>query len=286
MIYRWLKHNAFSANQSRPFQLRIIFPWLKIIFGYFDLRPNLKKAKIKLFKKAKGSNLPKIGYIHVPKTGGSYVASLESDFPHISFSHVVVRTDRSDKWCPIGLTPIHPKKIEGYYIFATVRNPLLMLISYYHHVLGNEGFNKSKHLYDYDVANKGFEHFVNTIITREDKWPSKKFLFPNLFDQEGRIVVDWVNRNETLDLDLKKLLNRFDLQHQIKERKRVAKKRVNNEYYSKELLEKVCKVYAREMKIFGYDGYKIIDPLAELKNFKSSNIKYLYSEDKVEGLTL
>lgn len=275
MIHKWLKHNTFHSEDNRKLL------YLKLLFGMLEIRPNLIIEKIKIQRKAKDMKIPLIGHIHTPKTGGTYTNYLRTSFPHVNFSHVVVRTDRSDKWCPIGLVPINPKKIAGYYIFSTVRNPLLFLISYYHHVLGNMGSDNIVH-YDYENALKGFDNLVNVIITRDDKWPSKKFLFPNLFDQNGNIVVDWINRNETLDNDLKLLLEKYDVEHKPQERQRVSQKKEPKEYYSKDLLEMVLKTYDREMKLFGYKDFENIEPKVNLKDFKSSNIKYDFVSDKLE----
>jgi hypothetical protein len=272
MIYKWLKHNAFKGDSYRRFS------WLRVVFGFLDFRPNLIRRKIELTKDIRGSNLPKIGHIHVPKTGGSYTGSLRKQFPHVSFNHVVVRSDRSDSWCPVGMTPISPKKIKGYYIYSTVRNPLLFLISYYHHVLGNKGFENTNH-YDYLEAVKGFENLVNVIISRESIWPSKKFLFPNLFDQSGNIVANWVNRNEVLDEDLSNLLNSFHIHHVPIEKKRVSKKNPPESYYSTELLDKVEETYKREIEFFGYKGFGFNEPPINLHEFKNSKLKYFYQTD-------
>lgn len=276
-MYKWLKYNSFSGDQNRT------FPWVRALLGYLDIRPNLIKEKRKLDNRLKSIELPRIAHIHTPKTGGTYTNHLKEYFPHLNFSHVVVRQNRSDKWCPVGLTPIHSNKIKGYYTFATVRNPLLFLISYYHHVLGNKKFENVNH-YDYQNAQKGFEYLVNVILSREDKWPSRKFLFPNLFDQSGNIVVDWVNKNETLDDDLKQLLIQFDFVHKPQKKQRVAIKKPYEEYYSQSLFDKVCKAYEREMTLFGYDGYESYDPKVDMHKFKVNKISYKYDTDELSWL--
>jgi len=272
IVYKWLEHNGYRGEHNRRLSS------LKILFGFFDIRPNLFIEKIKNSVRAKKQNIPLIGHLHTPKTGGTYVNHLMDNFPHVNFSHVVVRETRNDKWCPVGLVPIKPNKINGYYIFATVRNPLEFLISYYHHVLGNMGSDNIEH-YDYEEAQKGFENLVTIIINREDKWPSKKFLFPNLFNQDGHIVVDWVNRNETLDDDVSSLCSKFGLVHIPKAKKRTSNKNKSEQYYTQELLNKVSKTYWREMDLFGYENFNIKIPKVNLYSFKTSNLRYDYLTD-------
>ncbi len=275
MINKWLKYNAFQGEQNRS------LPWLRVLFGIIDFRPNLMITKYKYEKKIKKLKVERLGHIHIPKTGGSYLNSLsDNEFLHLNFNHVVVRDDRSDELCPIGLTPIKKQKLEGYFLFSTVRNPLTFLISYYHHVKNFGDYINSKN-YDYEDAQKGFKHLVLKIINRTDKWPSRNFLFPQLFNDKGEIVVDWINKNETLDNDIKELATKFDIKIPTKKESiRVSPKKISNEeYYDQELLKLVLNIYSREMNLFGYDRFKTVDSTIDLRNFKNSNYNYDYKND-------
>jgi hypothetical protein len=271
MIPKWLIHHAFYSDEERSYKT------LRVLFGILDFRPRLFKEK----RKWAGEKLEKIGHLHTPKTGGNYVSQFKNEFPHINFSHVVVRTNRGDQWCPVGLNPIHPNKIKGFYIFTTVRNPLTFFISYYHHVLGHDIYHNKNH-YDYPYAVKGFDVLLNEVLNREDKWPSKKFLFPNLFDQQGNPVANFVLRTEELDKDLTKITTKFGYSIAKKERKRQAKKKgTSDSYYSEKLFNKVVQTYAREMKLFGYDGFETVEPRVNLHEFQESGLKYDYLTDKL-----
>jgi hypothetical protein len=272
MFSKWMIHRAIYSDKKRS------MPWLRLIFDKFDIKPNLYIKKRELLKHYRETDIPLIGHIHVPKTGGTYTSSLQNVLPHINFSHVLVRNDRSDKYCPVGFTPIAPKKVNGFYLFSNVRNPLTFLISYYHHVKGFVGYKNPNH-WDYEYAQQGFDYLVKIVLNRTDKWPGRKFLFPQLFDQEGICIIDRINRTETLDEDLKSLCKEFGLEFKSKERKRVApKKKTPEEYYSNVLYDEVVNVYSREMQMFGYEGFDLQTNEYQSKN--NFTLIYDYARDE------
>lgn len=277
VLPEWLIHNACNADQNRKAVV------LRLLAGLIDFRPRLRDQKKKLFKRIHRADIPPIGHIHIPKTGGSFLSEQIERVPFISFNHVLLRERRSDKWCPVGLTPISYKKTEGFYLFSTVRNPLTWLISYYHHVRSFGDHVNQRH-YDYKLAQQGFETLIEAIITRESPWPSKKFLFPQLFGQKNEPVIDWVNRNESLTDDLEAMFAQFSVDFDVDSaRVRSAPKtKLDQDYYSDELLHRVCRTYRREMEIFGYDKFSSINPSVDLKKFKSSGLTYNYQTDVIE----
>lgn len=270
---RWMQYHAFFSNKYRS------YPFLRLINDYIHLNPKLKVDKIFYYLKCKYKKYPLIGHIHVPKTGGSYTTTLQKSLPHINFSHVVIRNDFSDKYCPVGLRCAKPESIKNFFIFSNVRNPLNFFVSYYHHVLGFGQHTNVNH-YDYKNASKGFDYLINAILNRDDKWPSRKFLFPQLFDQEGKLIVDWINRAEYLDDDLKKLCEYFGYSYNPKQKVRVApKEKSYKDYYNNSLKNRVLDHYNREIEMFGYslsDGHDIIKIFQPTDK---SNIKYFYTKD-------
>lgn len=258
--------NSFLVNSSR----------------YLDLRPRLMHIKLQTLVRRLRLGTPKVGHVHIPKTGGTYTNTLNITLPHVNFSHIVCRDVRSDEYCPVGLSPINKTKLRDYFLFSNVRNPVTFLISYYHHVIGFEGYINSNH-YDYQNAKKGFDYLVHSILDREDTWPSRKFLFPMLFDQEGDLIVDWINRNECLDDDLASLATRFNCKFERREKARSAPKKSDNplDYYSEDTLKNVLEFYSREMSLFGYTADGLIQPLFHLPETDKSALKYDYVSDSL-----
>jgi hypothetical protein len=164
-----------------------------------------------------------LAYIHIPKTGGTYLVQGESDrhsvLPVHDLGHMYV-VDGKKVFSPI----YHPhsphlyyrmtiplSKIQKYVVLSTVRNIFSWLVSYAWHAGGwNPKYNNPNH-YDYAHANKSFEYLVKTIADRDDIWPNRKFIFCQLFCSNGQLIADWISRNESLDADLELLAQEHGL---------------------------------------------------------------------------
>ena len=217
----------------------------------------------------------------MPKTGGTYTSSLTSVPDHINFSHVVIRDSRDDLACPVGLMPISSAAVEGFFLWSNVRNPLRFLVSYYHWAKGF-GPNSNTTHYDYAPAQQGFDYFLKTITSRDHSWPSRRFLFLNLFDHHAQCAVSWVNRMEQLDEDMAKISARFGIRYEPKSRQNVSPRETRDEdYYSEELLALASETYSREMWLFGYDGFDKTKPAVDLQPVERSRIRYDYRTDEL-----
>jgi hypothetical protein len=282
IIPKWIIHHVFYSSEKRT------LPYMRLLFCMFDFRPNLIKERFLFRRRQQKENIPLIGHIHVPKTGGTYTNSLQETLPHINFSHVLVRSTQADYSCPVGLTTIKKNKLNSFFLFSTVRNPLSFFVSYYHHAQGFGNYVNRNH-YDYAAAQKGFDYLMQTIMNRSDKWPSRKFVFPQLFDQDGKCIIDWVNRNETLDADLNALCEYFGLNFSPGSKQRVSPKNKRwEEYYSDKLLHEVSLLYSREMKLFGYSGPDVVMPYIQTMPMQKARVTYKYVPDElvIDGLIL
>jgi len=208
----------------------------------------------------------KMAYIHIPKTGGSYLGQLESDLKSvISSTYFLGHTYVVDKagvpnpiYYPRDLK--HSKKnvillraIERYLVVSTVRNIFDWLVSYAGHAGGwNSRYRDIEH-YDFEAANKSFDFLVKTIANREDLWPNRKFIHCQLFCNNGQLVSDWINRMETLDDDLVALAAMAEVTHNPRPKQRVGNRRDYRKYYTDSLVELVYETWGRELKLFGYD---------------------------------
>jgi hypothetical protein len=273
-VPRWMIHHAYQADQKRS------VPWLRLLLDVCDLHPRQAREKLLIRLAARKLGIPRLGHIHIPKTGGTYVRAIKSSLPHVDFSHVVVRKNRSDKYCPLGLTAISPRKVRGYTLFSNVRCPARFFVSYYHHVIGFNEFTNNRH-YDYCLAQKGFVPFLQTIMEREDPWPSRKFLFPQLFAEDGTCIVSCINRAETLDRDLARLCREYGLTFRPVERRRASPRADYSTYYTRPLMSSLEKTYWRENLLFGYSGLEVCHPPVELALPVREYVAYDYAEDVV-----
>ncbi len=233
----------------------------------------------KIFRRKKG-----LGFIHVPKTGGTYLIQRESDCrpviePLRYFGHCCVVTKIPSRiYPPMGYRPnyvIAKSEVERYFIFSTVRNPFSFLVSYYHHAGGHSPKYNDKQHYDYLLCQNSFDYFVKTVAERYEPWPSRKFIHAQIFCDDGSMIVDWINRQETLDNDLSKMAIHVNASYEQKLSQRVVVKDDYRKYYSDELIDIVNETWRREMHIFGYD---FNGPVAD------GNYYYLYIPKKQKNL--
>ena len=239
----------------------------------------------------------KLAYIHIPKTGGTYLAQLESDFkPVISSTYYLGHSYVVDT---VGVpNPIyyprdlkHSKRvillrnIERYTVVSTVRNIFDWLVSYAGHAGGwNPQYRDPEH-YDFEAANKSFDFLVKTLANREDLWPSRKFIHCQLFCNNGQLVTDWINRAETLDEDLATLAAVTELKHNPRSKQRLGNRRDYRKYYTDSLVDLVYETWGRELRLFGYDFersrissdklYRAIDSTTK------ESIRYFWSDDEL-----
>jgi len=246
------------------------------------IKPNLNKSSIPAF-------------IHVPKTGGSYLGQREtSKDPVLSpiryLGHTYVVTDDAHK-NPIYQVPpydwdnhvINYSKINKNIIFSTVRNPFSWLVSY----AGHSGVWETKYLdtnhYDYKIAQKGFEYLIKTIANREDIWPCRKFLFFQFFDSSGKFILDNLLYNKTLNDDLEEFAKSNGFKYAKKPNQRVGKKVDYREMFSDELVELVSKTWQRELDLYGYsfEGVKAAMISKKVTAEQRKALNYNYITDKL-----
>ncbi len=216
-----------------------------------DLHPRrwIAFARASLHARLAGKRV--VVFVHIPKTGGTYVKTCFPENGFVTLGHALLREDLSDDFVPKGLVGTRYRPHPNHCLFATVRDPVTFFRSYYHHVIGHGHYHNRDH-YDFKAASKGFDYLMRAIMDRDDAWPSRKFLYPQLFDQSGRLIVSWINRIEMLDADMAAFMETLGYPYVPAERKRSAPVSVLTDYYSDELLQQVESLYGRERDLFGY----------------------------------
>ena len=109
---KWLSHVIHNSKSN----LSLYEKSYRYIIDATDINPGIILNKIRLIQNCKHQTIPKIGHIHIPKTGGTYSNTIRDSMPHVNFTHIVLRRNRSDKYCPIGLQPTNPRNVKDYFI--------------------------------------------------------------------------------------------------------------------------------------------------------------------------
>jgi hypothetical protein len=288
------KNNFDQKSMSQPTYLLVPYKG-----GTYITRSTLKnkvRKQINNFLYRQVST-PQLAYLHIPKTGGTYIAQSESNripvlMPICYLNHAYV-VDRYGVANPLYYSydqeneklVILLSELKQYTVFATVRNIFSWLVSYAWHAGGFNPKYKNPDYYDFDAANKGFDYLVKTIANRDDIWPNRKFIFCQLFSNNGFLVADWINRTETLDDDLKALASINNIAYNPRTKQRIGHKTDYREYYTESLIDLVYATWGRELRLFGYDFDGIMTSSNVLykgvSENEKENIQYFWNEDKL-----
>ena len=206
---------------------------------------------------------PRAHFVHIPKTGGTFVLQLENEgqavvFPMRPLGHATL-VDQDwellrDVPAPFGEAQAIPvSEVDNQIVFSNVRSIFPFLVSYLHHAAGHIGKYRNTHHYDFSIANRGFDYLVRTISDRESIWPSRKFVHYQLFSQpSGLSVMDWINCTASLDRDLREMAQYFGLGHRAGKPQRQGPRTDYRSYYSDALIDLVSETWKREIALFGF----------------------------------
>jgi len=141
-------------------------------------------------------------------------------------------------------------RFEDYFKFAFVRNPWDRLVSCWHNkVLDSNIFNFSRE----ELADmQEFSNFVEYVEHLDiERCNHHIRLQTKLIDLNQ---VDFLGRFENFEQDLRFVIERLNLDQTEIPHKNVSKKRTNyREYYNDDLIEKVGKIYRRDINHFRYE---------------------------------
>ena len=197
-------------------------------------------------------------FVHIPKTAGTSIHTALGDLPRKPFEG----RRRSQK--------IHKhtraaeiRRVVGddvwsrYFVFAFVRNPWDLMASSYRWWL--EKADRFPELAEHRQAigeMEGFSAFLKSHYGRE--WINE--FQGNMLDwlegegrDEGRIIVDFVGRVETIDADWRTICERGNLPFRPLPHENITQRGSYRDLYDDEARALVAERFAREIARFGYE---------------------------------
>jgi len=204
-------------------------------------------------------------FIHIPKNGGSYIATILAE--NYGFKNYYLKRPDHREFC-IGIDKSvdkHENKIHGtliyyktspqlnrimnmnekkwnsYFIFTFLRNPYDRIVSGWNYV------NK------YNIP---FDKFINIKYNANsyDYWHVFMSQRRHIIDNNGKIRIDYLGKFENMESDLKVILNKLDFQIIHKPFKKNSKKHNDYKTYynNNTIIEKVNNLLKEDLENFDY----------------------------------
>jgi hypothetical protein len=256
--------------------------------------------------------MKKIIHIHVPKTGGSWLNDrLSEHFPdhfcggkgeHVKLSSCVTGVIKNRN--PVvyagivhsdapAITTYDHRGLSEFWKVSICRNPFDYLVSYYHHQPKIDAGKHTRYLEPGMVQGqnniniihnfRSFDEFIKKFCDHDfplaqDFEDMRRFLFYQMFDNDGRCAVDVIMRNECLHSATTEMVNNLwsilypekgtsvVLNKKRENVSQLRKKKDHRSYYTDELRELVEQKCMAELLLFEYDfdgpinGNEFVDP--------------------------
>lgn len=210
----------------------------------------------------------RFAFIHVPKTAGSSVYTALAPYGDFADGYWANRWlarigIHVNHYAPYRLKKFRPHTTaetlrqnlpadvyESLFKFGFVRDPWSLLVSYYHYIR-DSGRHHRRRL---AIRLGSFEDFVAYEVRRRRM--SQTSL---LTGRDGRILVNFVGRYESLDSDFAFICRRIGIDSAPLARVNATAHRDHREYYDARLARLVRDAYAEDIERFGYE---FADPAA------------------------
>ncbi len=138
---------------------------------------------------------------------------------------------------------------QNFYKFAFVRNPWDWQVSMYHFLL-KETTNPK---YPIVKALAGFEEYLQWVINTPYPYPKRatKLQKDMLVDAQGKLLVDYLGRFESLTQDFNQVCQQIGIQAELPSLNQ-SKHKPYTEYYTPQTRQLVADYYRADIELFGY----------------------------------
>lgn len=156
------------------------------------------------------------------------------EFANIQHGHISAREIR----------PVVGEEMFGSYLkFAFVRNPFDRFVSYCAFMARDTNYM--------EVAPVQFmKHVIRVLKPVNEMLYRPQHTF--LTDADGRLAMDYVGRNETMQASYDEICRRLGMPSTVLEKVNSSKHRPWQEYYDKDLVGWVSELYQKDIEMFGY----------------------------------
>lgn len=143
-----------------------------------------------------------------------------------------------------------PEEIyNNFYKFAFVRNPWAWQVSYYHFIL-----KEPTHIrYEMVKSMSGFEEYLEWVVETKNPFSkgATKLQKEMITDKEGRLIVDFVGRYETLSKDFEYVCQKINLKSVLPHLNSSGNRNYRS-YYNEKTKQLVAKNFKEDIDLFGY----------------------------------
>jgi hypothetical protein len=163
---------------------------------------------------------------------------------------------------------------NSFYKFAFVRNPWDWQVSYYHFILKEKAHIR----HELVKSMAGFEEYLKWVINTKNPFSkgATKLQKELITDSQGRLIIDFIGRYETLETDFNYVCQRLSLQTSLPYLNK-SKHRNYQEYYNPKTIKLVEEHFQEDIALFGYtfDGYsdQIGQGIRKTKNSLDQGLK-------------
>ena len=136
-----------------------------------------------------------------------------------------------------------PEEWDGFFKFAFVRNPFDRFVSYCAFITRKGGhFERDpKMVMRHFIANPPWQHILFQ--------PQHSFVT----DNAGNLLTDMVGRVEDMQKSYDEIAARIGIPTATLERVNASRRQNYRDYYDQELIDRVSKLYAHDLELFGYE---------------------------------
>lgn len=197
----------------------------------------------------------KIIFIHTPKCGGSFInSSFRKRFKRCPTMRWPEARGHKTYIEYKDIFEKRNKDICAYTLFSVVRNPWSWHVSWFFYIKSGKSGHPIEHQLFKDMAFSDYIAWLGDTLAMRGPDPYfMKQVSDWLIDENGKIAVSHILRQESLAEDFSKFIKNFGLAiHPGKKKINSSKHEDYRSYYGDKEIEIIGKRHARDIQLFGY----------------------------------